>query len=136
MPADAGTVLELGRTRCDLYLRMLINFSDAVQAIADDLDLCGKLRRIIHLLKIAAATRAEIWARWRCARRAAIQDLDDLGETSAFFYVGESDLKKVARCSEGDEDRQVFGKAEAETAWNDFLNLDLELIANVVISRH
>ena len=102
MPLRTKPIPELIGTWNDRDLGVVIDLCNAMKAIANYPDLCGKLGRIVHLLKIAAAAGAEVFARRFDAMFRRLQDLDYLGKRSFTFDLVQDEraAKSPAAASE------------------------------------
>src|SRR2546423_12376767 len=86
LPLRARAIMPLVGSRRDVEIRNVVDAPDAAQAVANDFGFRVKLRLIIQLLEVAAATAAKIWAGRLDALRRRLKDFNNRSERDISLY--------------------------------------------------
>src|SRR4051812_29529303 len=129
MPLSTQPIAKFGGARNDRNVAIVFQLAYTVQAVANDPDLCLQLRRICHLLKIAAATKSNVRTRRLDPVRRRLYDRVNIRERDLSFYLAELDMKPVANHCKVDKHCQSFRESHSVTARNNFFDPHIKQIA-------
>src|SRR5687768_64097 len=103
MPLRPQPVTEFLRTRDYVDRAFVLDLSDPLKIVADDADLCIKLRGVGHLLKIASAAPADVRARRIDPKGRWCNDSFDLRKSDLALYLINPNAEFIRDHSKHDE---------------------------------
>ena len=122
MPLGPRAICILLWTWNNRYFTGPIDLCDPLEAIANNGDLCLKLRWIAHLLKIAAAACTEILTRRFDPHGRRFENLDDLSKRDPFLELDDLYANAVTGSGQWRKNGQPVGKADPKAVRNDPFN--------------